>query len=768
MPFKPLESGEGQGAPGRGAVLISESRFRHRATWLTAMLCLEVLLAAVFQTPFLRFDRFAFMDSGGELAIQDLMRRGYRPALDFGYLYGLLPLLLGRLWYGLAGPLAAIVSRADAGLHDALGLGPGPIRRCPPPESGRGRPHHAGHPGSLAGLLYNACSNPGAGSPDQRPGGAGKGPPQTSLALLTACCFVKPSLAFVQGLAVVIAIGAANGRGIRAASVRSFGPALVTAAVLALILTLGFGAEPLAKTIFPFTGMAVYRISNYGFFHGVGREFWVLPHAGIRDYLRYEVGFWMLGTLVLLWGGLAGLRRLARGDSTGDRALRDEIIATCAAVHLGFVVLLFGHRGTWLYSLPMLILGLATLAAGGPRPRSALWLLVVLLLVSDRSKAVEIVRRWKTESPSAVTLNLWADAAERDEWARVLELTRGKRPALLAMCDGGALLTPGFAPPEVGYLVPGNALPAEVRRKAAQLASALMIISALAPDWPGFTFWPEITAAFNGCELVMQGRFVRVYRRVGIAPRATPPPEHATISIRPDRLSDLDRRGALDLAPDEDRAAGISLNIQAQRIGARVRVAVLVDQQIRDPKAIDEPINGFGVRRVGSNRQSACLPEYFARMAGQHRAGARGVLGDPRAGGVEVGVSLALGLSTVGRDGIGGVGDRGGQNDSRCPESRLSQPRASHARAMPSVAPTSRNGTIGIRNRPASVNGQINSNESVVRCRQSGQAPAGVLKVLTQPQMIVPDAAAAQRVASTAIITERRNTVPTSTRGPWI
>jgi hypothetical protein len=492
---------------------------------------------------------------------------------------------------------------------------------------------------------------------------------------LTACCFVKPSLAFVQGLAVVIAIVAVNGRGIRAASVRSFGPALVTAAVLALILTLGFGAEPLAKTILPFTGMAVYRLSNYGFFHGVGREFWLLPGAGIRDYFRYEVGFWMLGTAVLLGGGLAGLRRLARGESTGDRALHDEIIATCAAVHIGFVVLLFGHRGTWLYSLPMLILGLATLAAGGPRPRCAIWLLAVLLLVNDRSKAMEIIRCWKTESPSAVTLNLWADAAVRDEWAQALELTRGERPALLATCDGAALLSSGFAPPEVGYLVPGNPLPVEVQRKAAQLAAAPMIVLPLATDWPGFTLWPEIAAAFNGCELVMQGHFVRVYRRVGRVPLATPPPAHATVSIRPDRLADLDRRGALNLVPDEGRAAGKALDILAQRIEARVRVAVLVNQQIWNPEAINEPIDGFGVRRVGSNRQSARLPEYFARMAGQDRSGARGVLGDPRAGGVEVGVSPALGVGTAGRYGMGGVGERGGQNDSRCPESRPFQPR---------------------------------------------------------------------------------------------
>ena len=80
---------------------------------------------------------------------------------------------------------------------------------------------------------------------------------------------MKPSLAFVQGLAVVMAIGTASSRGIRAASVSLFVPALDTAVVLSLILTLSFGTAPLAKTIFPFTGMAVYRISNYGFFHGV-------------------------------------------------------------------------------------------------------------------------------------------------------------------------------------------------------------------------------------------------------------------------------------------------------------------------------------------------------------------------------------------------------------------------------------------------------------------------------------------------------------------
>ncbi len=157
MPLQPLESSGGQEAPGRGAVLRSEFLFRHGTTWLTAMLCLEVLLMAIFQTPSQRFDQIAFWDSGGELAIQDLMRRGYRPALDIGYLYRLLPLLLGRLWYGLAGlspesfrvQMLACMMLSAWGQAQAAGIG----------KSGQapGREHHAGQDLHAIRLRRESC-----------------------------------------------------------------------------------------------------------------------------------------------------------------------------------------------------------------------------------------------------------------------------------------------------------------------------------------------------------------------------------------------------------------------------------------------------------------------------------------------------------------------------------------------------------------------------------------------------------------------------------
>ena len=89
------------------------------------------------------------------------------------------------------------------------------------------------------------------------------------------------------------------------------------------------------------------------------------------------------------------------------------------------------------------------------------------------------------------------------------------------MCEGGALLIPGFAPPVGGYFVPGNVLPTEIRRKAVQLAAASMVISTVPSNWPGFVFWPEVKTGLNGCELIMEGRYVQVYHRIAPASSST-------------------------------------------------------------------------------------------------------------------------------------------------------------------------------------------------------------------------------------------------------
>ena len=173
----------------------------------------------------------------------------------------------------------------------------------------------------------------------------------------------------------------------------------------------------------------------------------------------------------------------------------------------------FGHHNTWYYSLPMLVAGLAVLSRRGRRCQAAVGILALMLLVSDRSKTLELVNRWRTTRATEATLGLWSSAADREEWRTVMELARGDRAVLFALCEGAALLLPGFEPPVSGYIVAGLPVPAEIDRKLAQLRRARTIIAHEPVELNVFRRWPELKAALDDCDLIYHGRVLKVYRR---------------------------------------------------------------------------------------------------------------------------------------------------------------------------------------------------------------------------------------------------------------
>lgn len=128
-------------------------------------------------------------------------------------------------------------------------------------------------------------------------------------------------------------------------------------------------------------------------------------------------------------------------------------------------------------------------------------------------------------------------------------------------------------------------------------------------------------------------------------------------------LEDTDRRGASTLPPEERHAVGVPLHIPAQWVGRLVRVAPVIDEQVGNFEAVDEAVDRPGVRRLRRDAQAAGLPVDFAGVSAQDGPGPRGVAGDPAAGRVEVGVRPALSLGASRRDGVGRVGERGGQDD---------------------------------------------------------------------------------------------------------
>ena len=500
--------------------------------WLLVMLFAgEVLALTLFDTPHERLTRYVYNDSGADLTIATLLARGLRPTVDFGYIYGLLPLALDGLWQGLLGanPTALRMAALACNLLLAWGLarlvtaarvgvvGIGLIMLALPDllQASTIVLVQALEPALLVhALAFQA-----------------RGKRSWALALATADLFVKPSMAYLYGLLLVVAILVDPAE--RARWRRVLAPATATGVVLAAGLGLLYGFVPLLNTLVPGGGLEVYRQNHYGFFHGAGRAFWALPGATVRDYLRFEVGAWLAGTAVLLAGGVAALGRIARRN--GSRV--DEVVLTCAVLHAGFVCLFFGNRMSWLYYYAVLVAGLATMATRGPGApvrvldwlgqyrwqAAAVGLVAILTLVGSKVKFETTTRLWQTDTPVGGTLALWASPAERQEWLTVLvmcleEATKGEgKPVLLARVEGAAVLVPSaFDRPETAYLVPGHALQPELDRKARQIARAPLVVRVRPRSDPargGYERWPAIARALEGFDTVWQGELFEVARR---------------------------------------------------------------------------------------------------------------------------------------------------------------------------------------------------------------------------------------------------------------
>ena len=505
-----------------------------------------------------RWRTFAFEDAGASLATLVLTASGDRPGVDNGYLYGLLPMAATQGWYGLFGatPGAALSAWVLANVLVACGLArfavharvgwPGvAVMLAATPLVGVQSLAHAIEPV----LLVNALAE------------QARGRRSAALALVTLCAFDKPSMAYVYGLILVVTIlGGFFARGPKPSwldRARALIPAIVVGVVCVLLLAGLYGPGTLANSLFPSRAAAVYKEGGFGFFHGVGRNFWRPPGAGFRYYLGTPAGFWLAGSLVLILGAShhtpsprpsprqrgEGVIRSPRpfGERVRVRGFRPgpvlldalgavegfvhpskddadgqnrEVVATCAALHLAFVCCFFGNAWSYNYYLYILTMGLAALSPRTRRHSSLVLILAACALLGQKASIADNLSSWRSLERRPETLGLWVLPDEGAEWSHVLSLVRGGRPSLLATSDGASCLFPDFAPAVLWYASPGNLTRVEIRRKRAQLSSSPFVIEtpSIYDRWPSDQF-PTFREALSGSELVFPGTYYRVYRR---------------------------------------------------------------------------------------------------------------------------------------------------------------------------------------------------------------------------------------------------------------
>ena len=484
-----------------------------RAPQLFVIFAVEAVAIEIARRPVdMSFDRFAFFDYGANLTLQYLISAGYRPAIDFGYHYGLLAVLIGRAWFGCLGATpsayqwamltgAILFAWALARIFAGRKIGASGLALL---IVSFGVAFQSSYPNLAhcveAVILAHALAAQVRGSY------------RSALALATIAVFDKPSMGYLFGalllLLIVLEVCRPSG------TVRDFIAAVIPAAVifgvLSMVLIAVYGARSLFLTIVPIEGGSLYRSMHFGFIHGPGRHLWN-PEGGLVPYFLDIPGFWMASTLYLVAAAIVQATSYFRGKRV---LCTGEVIITCAILHLAFVFLFFGSAASWIYYSYLLAIGCGLATEMGRTWRRLAVLLCVLALLSWFSTASIIYRQWKTTSPNTETAGLWSLPGEAIEWNRVVGMARQEKMVAVDTKGAVELMYPEFGKPVSLFLDPGLMTKQDIARKAAQLSAASeFVVPQMVRTYGGLPDAPEITAAMREFDLEWKGYFFEVYRR---------------------------------------------------------------------------------------------------------------------------------------------------------------------------------------------------------------------------------------------------------------
>lgn len=499
------------------AAVLRNRRLRTES-WIFAILAAEIIALNFLWVPVnLDFAHFAFCDNGANLSLQYLISHGYRPTIDFAYPYGLLPILLGRIWFAIAGlsPIAfqILILLCELGMGYAFARIAAVLHL-----SGISiaiilitlwfsiHPNYPSITHSSEALLLTLAMSEQASRRRKR-----------ALIFSSAAVFAKPSMGYVYLAWMVMLWFGGTPRSERRERFLSelFIPVAATGAVCGAVLSAIYGPRVLIRTLFPLEGLGVYKALNDGFFRGSGRLFWDPSHNSVLSYLFGPAGLWIFATIFLTCAAFGAARRIWFEPDSGNapESMRDEIILTCFLLHAAFVCVFFGNQASWFYYSYFLVIGVATAACLGTVGRRGGFVVCCLGALSLFGATLAILRDWKTQQPRAVTAWLWSPRAEAAEWSHVQGITSGKHATILDTKGAAELIFPQFQPPTSLYLDRGLMRQAEIDRKVQQLADSDLVVVSLGPvTCGGIPRAPEIQGAMRNFDPIFRGQFFIVYQ----------------------------------------------------------------------------------------------------------------------------------------------------------------------------------------------------------------------------------------------------------------
>jgi hypothetical protein len=490
------------------------------------LFAIEILAIDFLRLPeTMSFDSYAFCDNGANLTLQYLVSHGLKPTTDFGYHYGLLPILVGRVWFGIAGltPFAyqALIVACDVAIVSAI------VRIAANLEFNvtsltltaitLGFAVRASYPSLAQGLeavlLSCALAEQTAGKH------------RRALVLASVAVFAKPSMGYAYSLLIIVfACRNLGAERLISRTLHVIGLALATSTAIAIVLAWFYGLTALINTILPLEGATAYRVLHYGFFNDAGRQFWNPHGVSWLIYLVDVSGFWIAGTLFLICSGVVAILSLASDASAAElESRRNEAIATCALLHLAFIVLFFGNQWSWIYYAYFLTVGVAVAAGASAVQRRLAFGLCLMGIMAWTDVFFWEWRWWQTRHRYDVTAGLWASEDEREQWQTVLNIVHSQHAVILDTKGAAELLLPGFQMPVGLYLDNGLMLPADIQRKVQQISGAQMVVVPVdgIESCRGIPAAPEFETAIASFERRLDGEFFDVYQHSNLTSSPT-------------------------------------------------------------------------------------------------------------------------------------------------------------------------------------------------------------------------------------------------------
>lgn len=525
-------AGGDMGVPTRGAF----SRFLPVGAILTA----EVILILIAALPGVAdFKKFGFYDEGAWLHMDALYAAGKVPTVDFGYSYGMLPLLLGHAWFSIFGrtPWAFVAFVTLCNLITAWGVA-SILAVIVPPGAGERRTW-PWLPIALTCLLLPYAIFPSNYSlmhplemmlivlalALQIRGRYG-----AALAFATLAVLTKPTMGYVLGLLLLLFAWRMR-KGWRVVI-----PPVIAGICGCLLELCTLGWAPLKNNLLPLTGGKSYRAMNFGFFHA-GRDFWWhfagSPLGTLEYYLNTPVLMFFAGTLLTWVAAGPALARIAKrriatplNDADPSAPDLDATLITIAILHAVFIFALYAWSGSWTYYSYLWIIGLLIVilrprskvdfAGGAARwlttPRARIAAVAVFAALGLWAKCAQYMGQWTGMERKGDTAGLWTYPEFWNDAEEVREMARGRHALYLV---NGNL--PAFWPeaqiPAVWFLSPDIQTPAEIAAIEKQIAAADMVILLREYDprqeaWN----WPEFKEQRDEFALARDGQF-QIWRR---------------------------------------------------------------------------------------------------------------------------------------------------------------------------------------------------------------------------------------------------------------